>query len=103
MCRPADLPLILNIHTWFIIYIIFIDAGLCLTPDLKCLYADLLTLNIHTGLIRYISYVIGHAGLLSSRVIVKARYGVCILFWGSGGLPPRHRIMTSLLPKVGNY
>ena len=34
--------------------------------------------DIHTGLI------IGHAGLLSSRVIVKGRYGVCILFWGSG-------------------
>ena len=58
--------------------------------------------QIYTG----IRYVIGHAGLLSSRVIVKARYGVCILFWGSGGLPPpppMYRIMISLLPKVGNY
>ena len=42
--------------------------------------------DIYTGLIIYIRYVMGHAGLLSSRVIAKARYGVCIVFrrvWGA--------------------
>ena len=92
MCRPADPPLIINI-----IYI-YIEMYLYLLTVLSiCRPADpSLILNMHTGLI------IGHAGLISSRVSVKARYGVCILFWGVwGGLPPRHRIMTSLLPRVG--
>ena len=46
---------------------------------------------LHTGL------VIGHTGLLSGMMTVKAKYGVCILFGGYWGPAPRHRIMTSSL------
>ena len=54
MCRPADLPLILNIHTWLTIYIIYIDTYLYLAPTLFiCRPTDPpIILNMHGCLFR---------------------------------------------------
>ena len=91
MCRPADLPLILNIHTWLIIYYIYRCRSMFNPRPVMsiCRPAHPEYTYRANQIYTCIRYVIGHAGLLSSRVIVKARYGVCILFWWSGGLAPQ--------------
>ena len=83
ICRPADLPTCRP--TSHPEYNICIEINLYLLTVLSIWHPvdPSLILNLHTGLI------IGHAGLISSRVIVKARYGVCILFWGVWGAAPQ--------------
>ena len=56
-------------------------------------------LNLHAGLFIY-KYVIGHAGLLSSRASVKAIDGVGIQLGGMGGLASQTFNYDKAIPQM---